>query len=111
MPTTLTEARAALHRLAERQARLKLRVQRGELVSHRAALDLAVSFGRNVRDRLLNAPVRYSSELAAEFGVEPSLLFMGLRDALTAECWDISGAKPEQPPAGGDEPSAKKEGA
>lgn len=91
MPT-LAEARARLHRLAERPAQLRLRIQRGELVSYRAALDLAMTFGRGLRDRLLNAPIRYASILAAEFAVEPSVLFAALNDVLRAECVDISSA-------------------
>lgn len=41
---------------------LRLRVQRGELVSRRAAVNLAVTFGRSLRDRLLTTPIRYGPE-------------------------------------------------
>jgi hypothetical protein len=100
MPT-LAKARAALHRLAERRAQLTLRRKRGELVSHHAALDLAVIFGKGLRDRLLNSAVRYSAGLAAEFRVNPALAFLVLNDVMYSECWDItgaSGAAPERRP-------------
>jgi hypothetical protein len=96
MPT-LAEARAALHRLAERRAQLTLRCKRGELVSHHAALDLAVTFGKGLRDRLLNSPVRYGAELAAEFQVDPALAFLVLNDVMYSECRGISGASGAAP--------------
>jgi hypothetical protein len=71
-----------LHRLAERRAQLTLRRKRGELVSHHAAPDLAVTFGKGLRDRLLNSPVRYSAELAAESQVDPALAFLVLNDVM-----------------------------
>jgi hypothetical protein len=89
MPT-LAEARGVLHSLAERRARLRLRVQRGELVSYRGASDLALTFGRGLRDRLLNAPIRHGATLAAEFQVEPALVFAVLNDAMLSECWDMA---------------------
>jgi hypothetical protein len=86
----LAEQRSALHRLAERRARLQLRIRKGELVTRFAANNLAVTFGRQLRNRILDSPIRHSAVIAADYQVDPGCLYVALSDVLRAECRAIA---------------------
>ena len=88
--TTLVEARAELHRLAERRSQLQLRIERRELVSRFRVADAAVTLGHRQRDLLLLAPVRYAAILAGDFRVSGSGLLAALNDIIHAECSAIA---------------------
>jgi hypothetical protein len=76
--TTLAGVRAELHWLAERQATLRLRVRRGELVERHRLTHAAMMLGHRHRDLILNAPVRYGVLLAAEHELDARLLLRAL---------------------------------
>ena len=88
--TTLVEARAELHRLAERRSQLKLRIERRELVSRFRVADAAVTLGHRQRDQLLMAPVRYAAILAGDFRVSGAGLLAALNDIMHTECAAIA---------------------
>jgi glycine cleavage system protein P-like pyridoxal-binding family len=83
--TTLAEARAELHALAERQAKMLLRVRRGELVRLLAMENFAVSTGHRHRDIILNAVTRHTTKIAAAHGLDPRALLHAFDNILHVE--------------------------
>jgi hypothetical protein len=83
--TTLAEARAELHALAERQAKVALRIRRDELVRTFVLRNFAVTAGHRHRDTILDAPTRYATTLAAVHGLSPRALIHALDEILRAE--------------------------
>jgi hypothetical protein len=84
-PRTLAAVRAELHWLAERQATLRLRIRRGELVERRRLTHAAMLLGHRHRDLILNAPVRWGAQLAAEHELDARALLRELDHILHAE--------------------------
>lgn len=74
-----------MHWLAERQATLRLRIHRGELVDRWHLTSAAMRLGHRHRDLILNAPVRWSAQLAAEHGLEARALLRELDRIMHAE--------------------------
>jgi hypothetical protein len=83
--TTLVKVRAELHWLAERQATLRLRIRRGELVERRRMINAAMLLGHRHRDLIQAAPVRWGAQLAAQHGLEARALLGALDRILHAE--------------------------
>jgi hypothetical protein len=71
-----------------RATTLSLRIQRGEMVSRRAAEAAHFALGTRIRDQLLTAPARHAAMLAARYDLDPGLLMAALdgivRSALVA---------------------------
>jgi hypothetical protein len=104
--TTLAEARAQLYALHERRAQLKLRIERSELISERAAQDAAIKTGHMIRDRILNAPVRYAQVLAGDFEVDAAMLYRALAELVRAECYRLAALGQRADAAGETAPAA-----
>jgi hypothetical protein len=94
----LVEARADLHRIAERKAQLALCIRRGELIARFAVDSASFTFGRRQRDLLLNLPARYGAILAVDFGVAAPVLLQALDRIMRLVCYDLAGKPARAPP-------------